>query len=141
MIAATPADLVAPLIGSLISFFDQRVGRHANRDRLALDTIEAMAVMANRKGRITRSRASRQDSNAARCPECSYFPARPMSAKNVRDARRVVELAHLDDAVANGAVDISGSLDNVIEYPLDAIGNRRAGTRLSDAIALGPQQS
>jgi len=97
---SAPTGFVAPLLVTLVSLFERALHRNDPEDRLALETIEAMARHADQNGRITRLRASRIGSTAARCPDCGLLPAKAMSAQEVRDVRHVVKLARIDDAVA-----------------------------------------
>jgi hypothetical protein len=80
--------------------FGRAPARDHARDKEARETIEGMAFLAYREGRITRSKASKQDRTAKRCPDCSHFPAKPMAREHIADVRRVVKRAGIDDAVA-----------------------------------------
>jgi hypothetical protein len=93
---------LARMVEILLSKYDpESTSENALRGRpLPLETIEVMGRVAKKQGRITRSRATHQDPTTTRCPKCSCFAAKPMSAADARLVRRVIELARLDDAVA-----------------------------------------
>ena len=93
---------LAQMIRFALSIYDpESTSENALPDRpLPLETIDAMASLVESRGRIVRSHAACQDRTTPRCPKCSRFAAKPMSAEEARLVRRVIEVAKLDDAVA-----------------------------------------
>ena len=130
---------LARMISFVLSIYDpESTSENALRDRpLPFETIEMMASLAKNRGRIIRSHAACQDPTTPRCPKCSRFAAKPMSAEEARLVRRVIEVAKLDDAVAFAFVRTSvlvtgASRESMCDCDL------RAWTAAIDEYARGP---
>src|SRR5689334_21725180 len=66
---------LARMVEILLSKYDaEYASENALRGRpLPLETVEVMARVAKKQGRITRSRATHQDPTTARCSKCACF--------------------------------------------------------------------